>query len=102
MSMETNLKYMKDEYKMETEKLVKLEEFVKGKEFEEKTNEVQKRIIREKLDLLKQYISKLKEQIDYDETILKEKVCYASDDGSYDELEGACVEEKTEIKINAL
>ncbi|MCI6153223.1 MAG: hypothetical protein MR673_08885 [Fusobacterium perfoetens] len=102
MSMETNLKYMKDEYKMEVEKLARLEEFVKGKEFEEKTNDIQKRIIKEKLELLKQYIAKLKEQIEYDEALLKDKVCYASEDGSYDELEGACVEEKPEIKINAL
>ncbi|NME35929.1 MULTISPECIES: hypothetical protein [Fusobacterium] len=102
MSMETNLKYMKDEYKLEVEKLAKLEEFIEGKEFLEETNDIQKRIIKEKLELLKQYIGKLKEQIEYDEAILKEKVCYASEDGSYDELEGACVEEKPEIKITAL
>lgn len=90
MGIETNLKHMLKEYEEETLKLERLNNFIKSDEFKTSTDDIQKRIIIEKCELLKNYIVKLKEQIDYDKKVLeKEDVCI-SPDGSYDSIGKCC------------
>lgn len=61
MGIETNYKYMIEEYEAE------------------------------KCELLTKYIAKLKEQIDYDKNILEDKACCISADGNYDEIGKCCM-----------
>lgn len=88
MGIETNYKFMLEEYEGEVLKLERLNNFVKGEEFST-LDETQKRIVTEKCELLTKYVAKLKEQIDYDKNIIEEKACCISEDGNYDEI-GKC------------
>lgn len=90
MSIEKNLKYMLEEYEAETLKLERLNNFIKSEEFKTSTDCNQKIIIIEKLGLLKSYIGKLKEQIDYDKKILDERDVCISPDGNYDNIGKCC------------
>lgn len=90
MSIEKNLKYMLEEYESETLKLERLNNFIKSEEFKTSTDCNQKIIIIEKLGLLKSYIGKLKEQIDYDKKILDERDVCISPDGNYDNVGKCC------------
>ena len=90
MGIETNLKYMTKEYEEETLKLERLNNFIKSEEFKTSTDCNQKIIIIEKLGLLKSYIAKLKEQIDYDKKILDERDVCVSPDGNYDNIGKCC------------
>lgn len=90
MGIEKNLKYMLEEYEAETLKLERLNNFIKSEEFETSTDCNQKIIIIEKLGLLKSYIAKLKEQIDYDKKILDERDVCVSPDGNYDNIGKCC------------
>lgn len=91
MGIETNLKYMLEEYKVETAKLERLKTFIKSEEFEKATDDTQKKIIKEKCELLSAYVGKLKEQIDYDKNVIDDKACYISKDGNYDDIEKSCM-----------
>ena len=90
MGIEKNLKYMLEEYEAETLKLERLNNFIKSDEFKTSTDDTQKRIITEKATLLTDYISKLKEQIDYDKKILDENDVCISPDGNYDNIGKCC------------
>ena len=90
MGIEKNLKYMLEEYEVETLKLERLNNFIKSEEFKTSTDCNQKIIIIEKLGLLKSYIAKLKEQIDYDKKILDERDVCVSPDGNYDNIGKRC------------
>lgn len=90
MGIETNLKYMLEEYESETLKLERLGNFIKSSEFATETDDTQKRIIKEKYELLKSYIAKLKEQIDYDKKIIDENDVCISPDGNYDNIGKCC------------
>ncbi len=90
MGIEKNLKYMLEEYETETLKLERLNNFIKSEEFKTSTDCNQKVIIIEKLGLLKSYIAKLKEQIDYDKKILDERDVCVSPDGNYDNIGKCC------------
>ncbi|MBS5037905.1 MAG: hypothetical protein ACLVH8_07025 [Fusobacterium sp.] len=90
MGIEKNLKYMLEEYEAETLKLERLNNFIKSEEFKTSTDCNQKVIIIEKLGLLKSYIAKLKEQIDYDKKILDERDVCVSPDGNYDNIGKCC------------
>lgn len=90
MGIEKNLKYMLEEYEVETLKLERLNNFIKSEEFKTSTDCNQKIIIIEKLGLLKSYIAKLKEQIDYDKKILDERDVCVSPDGNYDNIGKCC------------
>ncbi len=90
MGIETNYKFMLEEYEGEVLKLERLNNFVKGEEFST-LDETQKRIVTEKCELLTKYIAKLKEQIDYDKNIIEEKACCISEDGNYDEIGKCCI-----------
>ena len=90
MEIEKNLKYMLEEYEAETLKLERLNNFIKSEEFKTSTDCNQKVIIIEKLGLLKSYIAKLKEQIDYDKKILDERDVCVSPDGNYDNIGKCC------------
>ena len=90
MGIEKNLKYMLEEYEAETLKLERLNNFIKSEEFKTSTDCNQKVIIIEKLGLLKSYIAKLKEQIDYDKEILDERDVCISPDGNYDNIGKCC------------
>ncbi len=90
MGIEKNLKYMLEEYEAETLKLERLNNFIKSEEFKTSTDCNQKIIIIEKLGLLKSYIAKLKEQIDYDKKILDERDVCVSPDGNYDNIGKCC------------
>ena len=90
MGIEKNLKYMLEEYEAETLKLERLNNFIKSEEFKTSTDCNQKIIIIEKLGLLKSYIAKLKEQIDYDKKILDERDVCVSHDGNYDNIGKCC------------
>lgn len=90
MGIEKNLKYMLEEYEAETLKLERLNNFIKSEEFKTSTDCNQKVIIMEKLGLLKSYIAKLKEQIDYDKKILDERDVCVSPDGNYDNIGKCC------------
>lgn len=90
MGIEKNLKYMLEEYEAETLKLERLNNFIKSEEFKTSTDCNQKIIIIEKLGLLKSYITKLKEQIDYDKKILDERDVCVSPDGNYDNIGKCC------------
>ena len=90
MGIEKNLKYMLEEYEAETLKLERLNNFIKSEEFKTSTDCNQKVIIIEKLGLLKSYITKLKEQIDYDKKILDERDVCVSPDGNYDNIGKCC------------
>ena len=90
MGIEKNLKYMLEEYEAETLKLERLNNFIKSEEFKTSTDCNQKIIIIEKLGLLKSYIAKLKEQIDYDKKILDERDICVSPDGNYDNIGKCC------------
>ena len=90
MGIEKNLKYMLEEYEAETLKLERLNNFIKSEEFKTYTDCNQKIIIIEKLGLLKSYIAKLKEQIDYDKKILDERDVCVSPDGNYDNIGKCC------------
>ncbi len=90
MGIEKNIKYMLEEYEAETLKLERLNNFIKSEEFKTSTDCNQKIIIIEKLGLLKSYITKLKEQIDYDKKILDERDVCVSPDGNYDNIGKCC------------
>ena len=90
MGIEKNLKYMLEEYEAETLKLERINNFIKSEEFKTSTDCNQKIIIIEKLGLLKSYIAKLKEQIDYDKKILDERDVCVSPDGNYDNIGKCC------------
>lgn len=90
MGIEKNLKYMLEEYEAETLKLERLNNFIKSEEFKISTDCNQKIIIIEKFGLLKSYIVKLKEQIDYDKKILDERDVCVSPDGNYDNIGKCC------------
>ena len=90
MGIEKNLKYMLEEYEAETLKLERLNNFIKSEEFKTSTDCNQKVIIIEKLGLLKSYVAKLKEQIDYDKKILDERDVCVSLDGNYDNIGKCC------------
>lgn len=90
MGIEKNLKYMLEEYEAETLKLERLNNFIKSEEFKTSTDCNQKVIIIEKLGLLKSYIAKLREQIDYDKKILDERDVCVSPDGNYDNIGKCC------------
>lgn len=90
MGIEKNLKYMLEEYEAETLKLERLNNFIKSEEFKTSTDCNQKVIIIEKLGLLKSYIAKLKEQIDYNKKILDERDVCVSPDGNYDNIGKCC------------
>ena len=90
MGIEKNLKYMLEEYEAETLKLERLNNFIKSEEFKTSTDCNQKIIIIEKLGVLKSYITKLKEQIDYDKKILDERDVCVSPDGNYDNIGKCC------------
>ena len=90
MGIEKNWKYMLEEYEAETLKLERLNNFIKSEEFKTSTDCNQKVIIIEKLGLLKSYIAKLKEQIDYDKKILDERDVCVSPDGNYDNIGKCC------------
>ena len=81
---------MLEEYEAETLKLERLNNFIKSEEFKTSTDCNQKVIIIEKLGLLKSYIAKLKEQIDYDKKILDERDVCVSPDGNYDNIGKCC------------
>ena len=90
MSIERNMKYIRDEYDAEVARLERLNNFIKSEEFKTSTDCNQKVIIIEKLGLLKSYIAKLKEQIDYDKKILDERDVCVSPDGNYDNIGKCC------------
>ncbi|MFR4519220.1 MAG: hypothetical protein ACLT40_04585, partial [Fusobacterium sp.] len=79
-----------EEYEAETLKLERLNNFIKSEEFKTSTDCNQKVIIIEKLGLLKSYIAKLKEQIDYDKKILDERDVCVYPDGNYDNIGKCC------------
>lgn len=89
MSIETNMKYMLEEYEVETKKLERLENFIKSDEFKTATDDKQKEIITSKCEILSNYVKKLKEHIDYDKNVIEDKVCCVS--GNYDDIEKCCM-----------
>ena len=92
MSIETNLKYMLEEYEIEASKLERLNNFIHSEEFKLDTDATQKDIIVKKAELLKSYVEKLKEHIKYDKEIVENNACYISKDGgSYEDLEKKCI-----------
>ncbi|WP_175613184.1 hypothetical protein [Fusobacterium mortiferum] len=85
MSIERNMKYIRDEYDAEVARLERLNNFIKSEEFETSTDAEQKKLLLEKQETLAKYVSIIAEQIKYDMKKLQEKE-YATD--NYDDIHG--------------
>ena len=66
MSIERNMKYIRDEYDAEVARLERLNNFIKSEEFETSTDAEQKKLLLEKQETLAKYVSIIAEQIKYD------------------------------------
>ena len=66
MSIEKNIKYIKEEYDTEVARLERLDKFINSPEFETSTDPEQKKLLWEKREVLAKYIAIVKEQIRYD------------------------------------
>lgn len=73
MSIERNMKYIRDEYDAEVARLERLNNFIKSEEFETSTDAEQKKLLLEKQETLAKYVSIIAEQIKYDMKKSKKK-----------------------------
>lgn len=84
MGIEKNLKYIKDEYEAEVTRLERLNNFIKSDEFEKHTDAEQKKLLKEKQEVLAKYVSIIAEQIKYD---MKKVQDQEFETKTYDEIE---------------
>lgn len=84
MSIEKNLKYIKEEYEAEVARLERLNNFIKSAEFEKSTDAQQKELLVKKQKALAEYVSIIAEQIKYD---MKKVQDQEFDVENYDEIE---------------
>ena len=84
MSIEKNLKYIKEEYEAEVARLERLNNFIKSAEFEKATDEMQRELLLKKQKTLAEYVSIIAEQIKYD---MKKVQDQEFDVENYDEIE---------------
>ncbi|QNM15765.1 MULTISPECIES: hypothetical protein [Fusobacterium] len=84
MSIEKNLKYIKEEYEAEVARLERLNNFIKSAEFEKATDEMQRELLLKKQKALAEYVSIIAEQIKYD---MKKVQDQEFDVENYDEIE---------------
>lgn len=84
MSIEKNLKYIKEEYEAEVARLERLNNFIKSAEFEKSTDEMQRELLLKKQKALAEYVSIIAEQIKYD---MKKVQDQEFDVENYDEIE---------------
>lgn len=85
MSIERNMKYIRDEYDAEVARLERLNNFIKSAEFETSTDAEQKKLLLEKQETLAKYVSIIAEQIKYDMKKIQETE-YVTD--NYDDVHG--------------
>ena len=83
MSIERNMKYIRDEYDAEVARLERLNNFIKSEEFETSNDSEKKKILLEKKKTLAKYFYIIAEQIKYDMKKIQEKE-YATD--NYDDI----------------
>ncbi len=84
MSIEKNLKYIKEEYEAEVARLERLNNFIKSADFEKATDEMQRELLLKKQKALAEYVSIIAEQIKYD---MKKVQDQEFDVENYDEIE---------------
>ena len=84
MSIEKNLKYIKEEYEAGVARLERLNNFIKSAEFEKATDEMQRELLLKKQKALAEYVSIIAEQIKYD---MKKVQDQEFDVENYDEIE---------------
>lgn len=85
MGIVKNLKFINEELVEVRGKLERLENFMNSAEYETKTDKSQKELLAKKLELLRQYVSLINQQIKYDQNLLQDADEFHTH--SYEELE---------------
>ena len=85
MSIERNMKYIRDEYDAEVARLERLNNFIKSEEFETSTDAEQKKLLLEKQETLAKYVLSLLSKSNMIWKKIQEKE-YATD--NYDDIHG--------------
>lgn len=84
MGIEKNLRYINEEYEQEVARLERLNNFINSKEFETGTDAEQKKLLLEKQEVLKKYVSIIAEQMKYDRKKVQDE---EFDVNNYDDIE---------------
>ncbi|MBR8700455.1 hypothetical protein IX317_001962 [Fusobacterium sp. DD29] len=84
MGIEKNLRYINEEYEQEVARLERLNNFINSKEFETGTDAEQKKLLLEKQEVLKKYVSIIAEQMKYDRKKVQDE---EFDVSNYDDIE---------------
>lgn len=84
MGIEKNLRYINEEYEQEVARLERLNNFINSKEFEAGTDAEQKKLLLEKQEVLKKYVSIIAEQMKYDRKKVQDE---EFDVSNYDDIE---------------